>query len=135
MDTPVLLFAVAITVLTGLFTGIAPVLMAGRLDLLSALKDSSRSATGYAGQRSRSTLVVAEIAITLVLAFAAGLLLRNLIAAQTADPGFAPAACAGAGAGAPFHAPYQSPGRRSPDSTRSWRRICTPCRVSQPWAR
>src|ERR1019366_10206989 len=39
---------------------------------------------------SRSALVVAEIAFTLVLAFAAGLLLRNLTVAQTADPGFVP---------------------------------------------
>src|ERR1022692_5023231 len=74
--------------LTGLFTGIAPVLTAGRLDLVSALKDSSRSATGRGGQASRSALVVAEIAITLVLVFAAGLLTRSLIVAQTANPGF-----------------------------------------------
>jgi putative ABC transport system permease protein len=89
-DWHVLLFAAAITLLTGLFTGIAPVFAAGRLDLVSALKDSSRLATGRGGQRSRSALVVAEIALTLVLAFAAGLLLRNLIAAETADPGFVP---------------------------------------------
>jgi putative ABC transport system permease protein len=89
-DWRVLLFAAAITIITGLFTGIAPVLTAGRLDLVSALKDSARSAAGRSGQRSRSALVVAQIAITLVLAFAAGLLLRNLIAAQTADPGFVP---------------------------------------------
>jgi putative ABC transport system permease protein len=89
-DWRVLLFAAAITIITGLFTGIAPVFSAGRADLVSALKDSSRSATGRGGQRSRSALVVAEIALTLVLAFAAGLLLRNLMAAQTADPGYAP---------------------------------------------
>jgi putative ABC transport system permease protein len=89
-DWRVLLFAAAITVLTALFTGIAPAFTAGRSDLVSALKGSSRSATGRGGQRSRSALVVAEIAITLVLAFAAGLLLRNLTAAQTADPGFVP---------------------------------------------
>jgi predicted permease len=89
-DWRVLLFAGAITTLTGLFTGIAPVLATGRADLVSALKDGSRSATGRGGQRSRSALVMAEISITLVLAFAAGLLLRNLIGAQTADPGFVP---------------------------------------------
>ncbi|MGA3041606.1 MAG: ABC transporter permease [Bryobacteraceae bacterium] len=89
-DWRVLLFASAITLLTGLFTGIAPIFTAGRADLVSALKDSSRSATGRGGQRSRSALVVAEIALTLVLAFGAGLLLRNLIEAQTADPGFVP---------------------------------------------
>ena len=90
LDWRVLLFAAAITILTGLFTGIAPVLTAGRTDLVSALKDSARSSAGRRGQRSRNALVVAQIAITLVLAFAAGLLLRNLIAAQTADPGFVP---------------------------------------------
>ena len=90
-DWKVLLFAGAITLLTGLLTGFAPLFRAGRLDLVSALKDSSRSATsGKGGQASRSALVVAEIAITLVLSFAAGLLIRSLIAAETADPGFAP---------------------------------------------
>ncbi|HVN05815.1 MAG TPA: ABC transporter permease [Bryobacteraceae bacterium] len=89
-DARVLLFALAVTVLTGLFTGIAPALAAGRLDLVSALKNSSRAAAGRAGHRSRGMLVAAEVALTLVLAFAAGMLLRNLIAAQTGDPGFLP---------------------------------------------
>jgi putative ABC transport system permease protein len=89
-DWRVLLFAATITIPTGLFTGIAPVFTAGRPDLVSALKDSSRSATGRGGQRSRSALVVAEIALTLVLAFAAGLLVRNLIAAQAGNPGYDP---------------------------------------------
>jgi putative ABC transport system permease protein len=89
-DWRVLLFAAAITMFTGLFTGMAPVFTAGRANLVSALKDSSRASTGRRGQRSRSALVVAQIALTLVLVFAAGLLLRNLIVAQTADPGFVP---------------------------------------------
>ncbi len=89
-DWRVLLFASAITILTGLATGLAPAFTAGRGGLIGILKDSSRSASGRGGQHSRSALVVAEMAITLVLAFAAGLLARNLIAAQTADPGFVP---------------------------------------------
>ncbi|MGA2131566.1 MAG: ABC transporter permease [Bryobacteraceae bacterium] len=89
-DWRVLLFAAALTLAIGLFTGLAPVLTAGRVDLLSALKDSSRSATGRGGHGSRSALVVAEIAITLVLAFGAGLLVRNLVAAQTGNPGYDP---------------------------------------------
>jgi len=89
-DWRVLSFAAVITMLTGLLTGIAAVITAGRRDLASALKDSARSGTGRGGQRSRSVLVVAQIAITLVLAFAAGSLLRNLVVAQTADPGFVP---------------------------------------------
>jgi putative ABC transport system permease protein len=107
-DWRVLLFAAAVTILTGLFTGIAPVLTAGRTDLVSALKDSARSSAGRGGQRSRSALVVAQIAITLVLAFAAGLLLRNLIAAQTADPGFVPEHVLALDLVLPS-APYQSP--------------------------
>ena len=90
VDLRVLCFAAAITMLSGLLSGMAPVVIAGRADLVSALKDNCRSATGRGGQRSRSALVVAQIALTLVLAFAAGLLLRNLITAQTADPGFVP---------------------------------------------
>jgi predicted permease len=91
LDFQVLLFAGAITVLTGLVAGLAPALTAGKLDLVSALKESSRSATGAkSGQSLRSALVVAEIAVTLVLAFASGLLLESLIAAQTSNPGFAP---------------------------------------------
>ncbi|HTQ56891.1 MAG TPA: ABC transporter permease [Bryobacteraceae bacterium] len=89
-DWRVLVFASLLTLATGIFTGLAPVLTAGRVNLLSALKDSSRSATGRGGNASRSTLVVAEIAITLVLAFGAGLLLRDLIAAQTGNPGYDP---------------------------------------------
>ena len=90
-DWRVLLFAAAITLLTGLLSGFAPIWTAGKLDLVGALKESSRSATGgKSGHAVRGALVVAEIAITLALTFAAGLLLRSLIAAQTVNPGFAP---------------------------------------------
>jgi predicted permease len=104
LDSPVLLFAGALTCLTGLLVGLVPLWTSGKLDLLSALKDGSRlspgalggaggaGATGAVGARFgaslRSALVVFEIALTLVLAFASGLLLRSLIAAQTLDPGF-----------------------------------------------
>jgi predicted permease len=90
-DWRVLLFAGAITLLTGIVTGLAPLLTAGRLDLVSALKDSSRTATsGRSGQSSRNALVIAEVAIALVLSFAAALLVRSLVAAEIANPGFAP---------------------------------------------
>src|ERR1700688_3966765 len=98
LDAPVLLFAGALTCLTGLLAGLVPLWTSGKLDLVAALKDGSllpaRAAGvgGALGARSgaslRSALVVFEIALTLVLAFASGLLLRSLIAAQTLDPGF-----------------------------------------------
>jgi predicted permease len=91
LDSQVLLFAAALTCLTGLVVGLAPLWTAGRLDLLAALKDGSRSAMGARrGQTLRNALVVSEIALTLALAFATGLVLRSLIAAQTLDPGFRP---------------------------------------------
>ena len=90
-DWRVWLFAGAATIFTGLLSGFAPVFAAGRAGLAASLKDSARAATGgHRGQQVRSGLVVAEIAMTLVLSFAAGLLIRSLITAQTADPGFAP---------------------------------------------
>lgn len=89
LDLPVLLFATTISVAVGLLAGLAPVLNAGRVDLTTTLKEGSpTSGAGRAGQAFRSTLVVAEIAMTLVLAFASGLLIRSLVAAQSADPGF-----------------------------------------------
>jgi len=91
LDIPVLLFAAAISVAVGLLAGLAPVWNAGKVDLTTALKEGSPTAgTGRRGQTFRSTLVIAEIAITLMLAFASGLLVRSLIAAQRADTGFDP---------------------------------------------
>ncbi|WP_321476087.1 ABC transporter permease [uncultured Paludibaculum sp.] len=90
LDLPVLLFACALTLGTGLLAGLAPVFTAGRVDLTTALKDSARSSGGRRRQRVRSALVVSEIALTLVLAFASGLLLRSLAAAQNSDPGYEP---------------------------------------------
>jgi putative ABC transport system permease protein len=89
LDFPVFLFAGAISVLAGLMVGLVPVFAAGKFDLVSALKDSSRGATGArSGQSLRNVLIVSEIAITLVLAFASGLLLRSLNAAVSSYPGF-----------------------------------------------
>jgi predicted permease len=63
--------------------------MAGRIELASALKASARVAgSGKRRQSSRNVLVMAEVAITLVLAFGSGLLLRSLMAAQKSNPGF-----------------------------------------------
>jgi putative ABC transport system permease protein len=91
LDVPVLLFAGAISLVVALLAGLAPVLNTGKVDLTTALKEGSpTSGTGKRGQAFRSTLVIAEIAITLMLAFASGLLLRSLIAAEHADPGFDP---------------------------------------------
>jgi putative ABC transport system permease protein len=89
LDLPVLLFGAAVTLLVGLFAGVAPAFTAGKVDLTVSLKEGSAGSGGSKrGQAFQSGLVIAEIAITLILAFASGLLVRSLIAAQTSYPGF-----------------------------------------------
>jgi putative ABC transport system permease protein len=91
LDLPVLLFAAVISIAVGLLAGLAPVLNAGKVDLTTALKEGSPTAgKGRRGQAFRSALVITEIAMTLMLAFASGLLVHSLIVAQHADPGFNP---------------------------------------------
>ncbi|HEX3746092.1 MAG TPA: ABC transporter permease [Bryobacteraceae bacterium] len=91
IDPMVLLFSLGITVGAGLLAGLAPVLASRRIDLGSALKEGARVAgAGKRRQSLRGAMVVAEVAITLVLAFGSGLLLRSLRAAQTVSPGFDP---------------------------------------------
>ena len=89
LDLPVLLFASAITLAAGLAAGLAPVLFTGRLDLTGALKEGWRlSGGGRSRQAFRNLLVIGEVALTFVLTFGSGLLLRSLLAAQNASPGF-----------------------------------------------
>jgi putative ABC transport system permease protein len=91
VDLQVLLFACGITLAAGLLAGLAPVMVAGKIDLTTALKEGARMAGGgRQGQAFRNGLVIAEVALTFVLAFGSGLLLRSLIAAQRSNPGFDP---------------------------------------------
>jgi putative ABC transport system permease protein len=92
LDIPVLLFAAAVSILVGLAAGVAPVFTAARADLSGALREGSHgSGTGRRTQAFRNALVAAELAVTLVLSFGAGLLVRSLITAQHNNPGYDPA--------------------------------------------
>jgi len=74
----VLLFAMGVTVASGLTFGLAPALHAGRVDVTTTLKSDGRgSSYGRAQTRTRRLLVVTEFAVCLVLMVAAGLLLRS----------------------------------------------------------
>jgi putative ABC transport system permease protein len=89
LDLPVLLFAAGAAIFVGLLAGLAPVFVGFRADLAASLKEGSQGAgTGPRSQTFRNGLVAAEVAITLVLSFASGLLIRSLITAQTTYPGF-----------------------------------------------
>jgi predicted permease len=92
VDGSTLAYATLVSLATGLFFGLVPAWQASRPDTVNALKEEAgRSASGgRAGQRLRSALVVAQVAVCLVLLVGAGLFVRSLQAAQHIDPGFEP---------------------------------------------
>ena len=90
VDTWVLLFTLLISVATGLVFGIVPSLQAARVDLNTALKESSRGTVGGAHQKLRNTLVVSEVALSLLLLAGAGLMIKSFWHLQQVNPGFDP---------------------------------------------
>ncbi len=89
MDSRVLLFALAIAVLTGILFGLAPAIQATRTNLAEPMKEGGQGATpGGGGARLRGGLVVAEVALAFVLLVGSGLLLRSLFGLLAVDAGF-----------------------------------------------
>jgi putative ABC transport system permease protein len=91
VDVPVLLFALALSLATGLVFGTVPAVQATRFNLRDALNEEGRGTQGggLSHQRMRNALVVAEVALALVLLVGAGLMLRSFAALQRVDAGFA----------------------------------------------
>lgn len=87
LDRPALLFSLSVAVLSALLFGAAPALYSARRNLVEGLKGESRGVAGGRG-RLRNTLVAAEIALSLVLLVAAGLLMRSFISLVRVDLGF-----------------------------------------------
>jgi putative ABC transport system permease protein len=87
IDTTVLLFVVAVSVVTGVLAGALPALRAGRSDLNNALREGGRH-DGVVGLRTRHALVVCEVALSVVLLMGAAVMLRSLMALATVDAGF-----------------------------------------------
>ncbi len=89
LDVPVLLFTLAISLLAGISFGIFPAVQLVRADLNATLRAEGRSASpGRSGSKTRALLVVGQIALSLVLLIAAGLLLRSFNRLLHVDPGF-----------------------------------------------
>jgi putative ABC transport system permease protein len=91
LDWRVLGVALALSCLTGIVFGLMPALQASNAGLTTALKEEGRGLTGGAQRsRTRATLVVVEIALSLMLLVGAGLLMRSFLQLLNVNPGFNP---------------------------------------------
>jgi len=91
LDSGVFGFALLLAVLTGLLFGLAPALGAAKVDLNDALKSGARAVTASrTRQRLRSSLVVLEVALALVLLVGSGLLLKSFANLRNVELGFNP---------------------------------------------
>ena len=89
IDGRVLLFVAFTSIVTAILAGAVPALRAGRKSLNDALKEGGRN-EGSVGLRTRRALIVCEVALSLVLLMAAGVMLRTLTALRHVDAGFEP---------------------------------------------
>ncbi len=91
LDWRVLGFVLVVTCGVGLLLGLLPALQGSRADLNDVLKEGGRGASaGRLRTRLRSTLVVAEVALSLLLLIGAGLMVRTFMNLQAVDVGFRP---------------------------------------------
>ena len=93
VDMRVLLFTLAVSVVSGIVFGLAPALRLSRLDVSGSLKDADRGSAGTSavwgrGHNLRRLLVVAELALSVMLLIGAGLLIRSFSHLQQVSPGF-----------------------------------------------
>ena len=89
IDIPVALFSVAVMTIATMLCGAAPVRLASIVNLVETLNDGSRTVAGGRSYRTRSTLLVLQIGLAVVLLVAAGLVVRSFGALQQLDFGFA----------------------------------------------
>jgi predicted permease len=88
LNLVVILFAVVISVVTGVLLGLIPIRSLGTSNI-AALKEGGRSASGAPGRhRVRNVLVISEVALAVVLLVMSGLMIRTFIALRQVNPGF-----------------------------------------------
>jgi len=89
LDWRVLAFTMTVSLATGIIFGLIPALHASRADLQGTLKESSsRSGTGFRQNKTRSVLVVTEVALALILLIGSALLVRTFVALRNVNPGY-----------------------------------------------
>ncbi|RFF30219.1 ABC transporter permease [Wenzhouxiangella sediminis] len=109
LDGTVFAFALGIAMTTGVLFGVVPALAAVRGNTAEVLKEGGRSASsGRGAQLTRSTLVVAQVAIAAMLLVGSGLLIRSFMELQGTDAGFNPEGVLTAGLSLPDN-PYDDP--------------------------
>jgi predicted permease len=88
VDSSVLAFTLGISLLTGILAGLMPAFHASRTNLSDSLKQGlGRTDADSGGKRTRSILVISEVALSLVLLIGAGLMIRSLSRLRSVDPG------------------------------------------------
>ncbi|HKQ74362.1 MAG TPA: ABC transporter permease [Blastocatellia bacterium] len=90
LNSRVLVYTLAVSLVTGVLFGLAPAIQASKPDLNETLKDGAGKTEGAGRYRLRAALVVAEISLSLVLLFGAGLLMKNFLAILKINPGVNP---------------------------------------------
>ena len=92
IDWQVLVFTVAVAVVTAFVFGLVPALQAARPNLVNTLRDAGArgSSAGRGHQRLRSGLVIGELALSVILLVGAALLIRSFLGMQQVQPGFDP---------------------------------------------
>jgi predicted permease len=103
--------AAAVTFISALLVGLAPALHASRADLVDALKDRARGSSGRTG-RFRPTLIVVEVALSVILLVGSALLLASFLKLQQTPLGFDPRGAAAAFVGVPVNR-YSTPGQQA----------------------
>jgi predicted permease len=88
LDWRVLGFTLALSLLTGIVFGIAPAWRATKIDLAPSLKDNTRGSSAASRSLLNRSLVVVQVALSLLLLIGAGLFLRTLLNLQRVEPGF-----------------------------------------------
>ena len=89
IDLNILLFTLAVSLLTAILFGLAPAIHTTNVDLAASMKEGGRSATSGAGRaRLRGVLIVSEVALAFVLLTGAGLLINSFFRLQQVDTGF-----------------------------------------------
>ncbi len=92
LNLTVLLFSLVVTLLTAMLCGLVPALTASRLNLNQSLNEGgNRMSAERSGLRTRSALVIAEVAVTVILLVGATLILRSFVNLSRLDLGFDPA--------------------------------------------